>query len=501
MKTLLVGVNSKYIHTALGVRYVAEFTRQQGWQVDLLEETVNTPLLAVLDKLVSAEADVYGFDVHIWSKLFVQRLISLLRRVRPGCRIVLGGPEVWFQSSASLREWNVADYIIQGDGELAFSQLLSRLSEAAADKGQGDFKPEAGPDGRKPEVIAGTPLDLSELPFPYPDLAQVVAEHKIVYYEASRGCPFRCSYCLSSVSGKVRQRPLPLVLQDLQRLIDADVPLVKFVDRTYNLDEGYYLPMLQFLAGADCRTTFHFEVKADLLSEDTLAFLSRVKQGRFQFEVGVQSTHGPTLRAINRTNDWEKLKINCCRILQAGNIHLHTDLIAGLPFEGLAEWSRSFDEVFGLGAPMLQLGFLKVLPGTQMAERQEEYGLVYMGEPPYEILQTKWLSYGDLAFLRRFDKIFDVVHNGGFFPRFLQALLQDFDRPYSCFKYLVERWPKDALGTYNARSVAMALHSIFGSKYERELQEDIFQNIHNWKPEWLDWSAYSRRQLQKKSSV
>lgn len=473
MKVVLVGINSKYIHTNLGVRCVAAYARQQGFDVTLLEDSINTPILRVLDRLVAVEGDVYGFSLHIWSRRYVEELAALLHKVKPSAKLVFGGPEANQISGARDQESGIK--VINGEGEVQFVEYLRNHSAY---------------DGMV------TQMNLADLPDCYPDLDEVIRDHKIVYYEASRGCPFRCSYCLSGSSHAVHRKPLDKVLPELDRFIKAQVPLVKFVDRTYNLDEDYYLPMMEHLARAEnCVTTFHFEIKVDLLSERVLQFLAIVPKGRFQFEVGIQSTHEPTLHAINRTNDWPKIAENCRRILQNGNIHLHTDLIAGLPYEGLQEWRNSFNEVFGLSAQMLQLGFLKVLPNTQMAEETGQYGLVYMPEPPYEILQTKWLSYEDLAFLRKFDKIFDVLHNGGHFPKYFQCLLRDFATPYECFEHIVKNWPLGEAEQYNARSVATALHLIFGNRHQKELQEDIFEHIHNWRPDWLDWSEYTHKKL------
>lgn len=467
MKTLLVGINSKYIHTNLGVRSVAAYVRENGMDIGVLEESINTPILRTLDKILAYGADVYGFSSHIWSKKYVQELVGLVLAVKPDAKIFIGGPEA-FQVSGF--RFQVTGF--KGEGEIAFLEFL---------RGQ---------------ELSGKVIDLADLPFTYPDLEQVIKEHKIVYYEATRGCPFHCSYCLSGRSRQVRRKPLAKVLDELDRFIAAKVPLVKFVDRTYNLDEGYYLPIMEHLAKAqNCATTFHFEIKVDLLSEKVLQFLATVPKGRFQFEVGIQSTNGATLKAINRENDWKKIKENCTKILANGNIHLHTDLIAGLPYEGLQEWQKSFNDVFALGAQMLQLGFLKVLPDTQMARKAEQYGMVYMPEPPYEILRTKWLGYEELAFLRKFDKVFDVLHNSGNFANYLQALLKDFPSAYACFQYIVEHWPLGEAEQYNSRSVAYALHLLFGKKHEKELQKDIFEHIHHWRPEWLDWGEYTHKKL------
>lgn len=470
MKILLVGINSKYIHTSLGIRCVAEYTKKYGYMVDILEESINTPILRVLDKLVSAQADVYGFSVHIWSKKYVAELIELLQKIMPNSKIVIGGPEAESFSD------NINVSVIAGEGEITFLEYLQN------------------------KKISNAVLPFDDLPFTYPDLKNIIAQHKIIYYEATRGCPFSCSYCLSSVNHNVRKKSLAKVLAELDVFIQANAPLVKFVDRTYNLDEQFYLSIFEHLAKAKCDTTFHFEIKADLLSEKVLDFLSTVPKNRFQFEVGIQSTNPETLKAINRDNDWEKIKVNCKKILQNDNIHLHTDLIAGLPFENLAFWKKSFNDVFDLHAPMLQLGFLKVLPKTQMAKEAERYGIIYMPAPPYEVLKTKWLSYEDLQFLRKFDKIFDVLYNSGHFTNYLFCLLQDFATPFDFFSYVVKNWSVGDAENYNARTVAGELHKIFGKKYENILQQDIFKNIHHWKPDWLDWREYTHKKLRERKS-
>lgn len=363
MRILLTAINSKYIHTGLGLRYVGEYAKEQGHSVVLLEETVNSQILAVLEKLMAQQAEVYGFSVHIWNKPFVFRLVRMLKSLRPEAIIVLGGPEVAFDAERIFCELPETSYIVQGEGELVFSELLETLASGKPVPEHIAYVDEDGV-----QLNGGTTVidDLGALPFPYPDLEQIKAEHKIVYYEATRGCPFNCSYCLSGISRSVRKRPLELVLRDMDRFIAAGVPLVKFVDRTYNLDEQYFLPMMRYLAAADTNATFHFEIKADILSEAVLDFLATVPKNRFQLEIGIQSTHKPTLNAINRQDNWERLSDNVKRLLSFGNMHIHVDLIAGLPYEDLQQFGQSFNDVYGLHAHMLQLGFLKVLPGTQM---------------------------------------------------------------------------------------------------------------------------------------
>lgn len=495
MKALLIGINSKYVHTALGLRYVGEYAKQQGHTITLIEETINTPILTVLENIMEQEADVYAFSVHIWSKTFVFRIIAMLKKLRPQVKVVLGGPEVTFDPERIFAELPVIDYIVQGEGELTFVKLLNKLGT--------DDIPEhiAYKNEQGVHLNGGITVidDLSILPFPYPDLQEVVETHKIVYYECTRGCPFNCSYCLSGISRSVRKRPLKMVLADMDRFMAAKVSLVKFVDRTYNLDEKYFIPMMKYLAEADTETTFHFEIKVDLLSEQVLDFLATVPKGRFQFEIGVQSTNPQTLQAINRQDNWERLVHNCERLLSFNNMHLHLDLIAGLPYEGLQEFRKSFDDVYGLAPHMLQLGFLKVLPGAQMSRETEQHQLKYMDEPPYEILATKYMSYKDLQFLKRLENVFEQTYNSNFFKYTLRYLiaLQD-EGAFAFYEKFTNWWV--AGGHYpqahNAKGVAKILYDyIMEQDSDKQdvlveiLRYDVFCNIVGWKPEWLRWST------------
>jgi radical SAM superfamily enzyme YgiQ (UPF0313 family) len=386
MKTLLVGINSKYIHTALGVRSLAATCREQGRDVQILEDSINTPILQTLIKITEFKPQVVGFSVHIWNKPYVYQLLGLVRQVLPEALLLVGGPEVMFAPEKVREEAPAVNYVLCGEGEVCLNELLVKLEHGAGSVT--DFVILGRTEQGTPVVLE----DLSRLVFPYPDLDQVVKEHKICYYECTRGCPFQCTYCLSGISHSVRRKPLAQVLADLQRFLDAGAPLVKFVDRTYNLDEDYYLPILEYLAKAETRATFHLEIKADLLSPRALAFFKTAPRGRFQMEIGVQTTNPATLQAIGRDNDWPQLSANVRTLLAQKNMHLHLDLIAGLPYEDLASFGRSFNAVYALQPHMLQLGFLKVLPGTRMAQKTAEYGLVYMPQPPYEILATKYLG-------------------------------------------------------------------------------------------------------------
>ena len=496
MQVVLSAINSKYIHTGLGLRYVGEYAKAQGHEVALIEETINTPILAVLEKIMAQQARVYGFSVHIWNKPFVFRLIRMLRQLRPEAAIVIGGPEVAFDAERIFAELPQADYIVQGEGELVFSELLAYLEGGGAVPKHIAYR-----EGGEVRLNGGTTVieDLAALPFPYPDLDKVLAEHKIVYYECTRGCPFNCAYCLSGISRNVRKRPLELVLRDLDRFIASGVPLIKFVDRTYNLDEKYFLPMMEHLAQADTKATFHFEIKADMLSERVMAFLKTVPKGRFQLEIGIQSTHQPTLKAINRQDNWEKLAANVKRLLSFGNMHIHVDLIAGLPYEDLPTFAKSFNDVYGLGAHMLQLGFLKVLPGTQMRKEAQQHELRYMDEPPYEILATKYMSYEDMQYLKHLDNILDQTANSGNFKFTLQALLRvaQLDA-FAFYKQLTNWWVRAGHypQTHNAKGVAAILKRFIEENYPQQqkqllevLRFDVFCDIPQWRPEWLKWNT------------
>ena len=494
MRVLLTAINSKYIHTGLGLRYVGEYAKQQGHQVQLLEETINSNILDVLEKIMVAKVDVYGFSVHIWNKPFVMQLIAMLRKLRPEAVIVVGGPEVAFAAERIFTEQPEIDYIVQGEGELCFSRLLQSLEQKDAIPAHIAYKV-----GDEVHLNGDTTVidDLSILPFPYPDLQQVIAEHKIVYYEATRGCPFNCAYCLSGISRSVRKRPLDLVLADLDRFIAAGATLVKFVDRTYNLDEKYFLPMMQHLASAKTEATFHFEIKADILTEKVLDFLATVPKERFQLEIGIQSTHKPTLEAINRQDNWEKMASNVRRLLAMGNMHIHVDLIAGLPYEDLPTFGKSFDDVYGLNAHMLQLGFLKVLPGSQMEQETKEHGLLFMDEPPYEILATKYMPYEDMQFLKKVENVLDQTGNSGVFSSILSALMRmEVLKPFAFYTKLTNWWVARGYypQTHNAKGVAEILAHYIRENCDTHADElleilryDVFVALPGWRPAWLNW--------------
>ena len=531
MQAFFIGINSKYIHTALGIRYVTEYCKEQGITAHMLEVTVNEPVLSVLTRITEMvencgaahnEPVLIGLEVHIWNRQFVFEVGELLRKVLPDCFLMLGGPEVMFQPVKVFEKAHFADFIVCGEGEEAIEECLQRITQfedAGREASLSAFAikhisrnnisswktllPQgiAYRDEIGNIVVPDTPLvveDMDKLPFPYPDLDEVVARHKIVYYEASRGCPFHCAYCLSGISHSVRRRSLGLVLADMDRFIKAGAALVKFVDRTYNLDETYYLPMMQYLAAADTNATFHFEIKADILSPRVVTFLQTVPKGRFQMEIGVQSTDPDVLQVIGRKDDWARLKENVTALLESGNIHLHMDLIAGLPLEDMESFARSFDDVYGLHPHALQLGFLKVLPGTEMEKISKQHGLVYMNQPPYEILSTNCMNYKDMRFLKILEEVFDLTYNSGRFPFTLAYLTEQVGKEsaFAFYRKLTEWYRNKGLTGlgHNAMEMAEILFTyVADSQPEllfsvRELLRlDVLRYLPNFKPDWLMW--------------
>lgn len=498
MKTILAAINSKYVHTALGLRYVNEFCRNKGLDVQIIEETIQTPLLAVLAEITRANPEVVGFSVHIWNTTYVYSLIGLVRKVMPAVKIIVGGPEVAFEPERILAQQSAIDFVVQGEGEECLANLLEALEKRESQIPLHIAYRDA--DGTVQKNGGVTVVEnLGELEFPYPDLAAMVAENKIVYYECTRGCPFNCSYCLSGISHSVRRRPLEKVLTDLERFIEAKVALVKFVDRTYNLDENYFLPIMHYLSLAETETVFHFEIKGDLLSEKTLQFLATVPRGRFQFEIGVQSTNPATLQAIGRENNWDKLAQNVIELLHGGNIHLHLDLIAGLPYEGLKEFIKSFNDVYNLQPQMLQLGFLKVLQGTVMQKQTEQHGLLYMDEPPYEVVQTKYLGYAELRFLKVLEDVFEHTYNTGKFSNILAYFINiSGGDAFAFYHQLTDWWESKGLYPqgHNVRGVTKLLWEFACDCYPQSktvvkeiIRFDVFVSQPNWTPSWLAWKT------------
>lgn len=419
MKTLLVTLNSKFTHASLALRCLRT-AYPKG--TEILECTVNQPRDEILRQILARRADVYAFSVYIFNLTLTRQILSDLRKVRPDAVILCGGPEVSYGCEAFLRANPFVDGILRGEGEETFARVMEFLSgksdrrAALAECGEpglsvlceGGFR--ENPD--RPPVC-----DLDTLPFPYEEGELERLASRILYYESSRGCPYTCIYCLSSVQGRVRFRSTERVCEELQKFLDAGVRLVKFVDRTFNCGHGRTAAIWQYLKDHDNGvTSFHFEIAAWLLSEEEMALLESMRPGLILLEVGIQSANPKTLEAITRKTDPEKLYANVAR-LSKGPCHVHTDLIAGLPYEDLPSFEKSFNRVFALESHCLQLGFLKRLKGTALMHRAD--GGEFSDTPPYEILKNQWLSPEDLSLLKGVEKVLDKYWNSGLCRRLL----------------------------------------------------------------------------------
>ena len=424
MKTIvLLGLNARHTHSNPALYYLREYCRGLPWRFFILEYGTTTHLTSILARVAELRPDALGLSVYTWNASLVRLLVPEVKKVLPGCAVILGGPEVSYTAEEWLRSCGGIDRIICGPGEEALRALLG-----------------AGLDAGGP-VIRGKNPPFHEIPFPYRAEDLAALEGRYLYYEASRGCAYRCMYCLSSRDDQPCERkPLETVRQELSCLLDARPAAVKFVDRTFNADRTFAREIWRFLIESGSASRFHFEVHPVLLEDEDFSVLGRAPGGLFQFEVGVQSTNADTLREIRRPGEWSKIGEKIRRLLELGTARVHLDLIAGLPHEGMESFERSFNEVYALGPSYLQLGFLKVLPGTELAERKEEYGLVHTGSPPYRVLSNRWLSFEDLTRLDRIEGLLNSLYNSGRFAATLPALERVFPSPFRLYDGLSNWW-------------------------------------------------------------
>ncbi len=420
MKILLTAINAKYIHSNYAVRCLKAYLESHtAYQACLAEYTINHDISLILKELYEQKPDILGFSCYIWNIEYVKELSVELKKLLPDTVIVWGGPEVSFQSEAYLGRY--ADHIVCGEGELAFASLVSRYGA-----------------GERPEgLIEGQPVTLDEIPFVYPELDELA--HRILYYESSRGCPFRCQYCLSSVDKRVHFQSLERTLRDFDLFLEKKVPQVKLIDRTFNCDKERTKALWRHLIAHDNGVTnFHFEIAGELLDEECLALLSHVRPGFFQLEIGVQSTNRQTLRQICRSGDLERLFSAVSAIREKGNVHIHLDLIVGLPHEDIESFAGSFDTVYRAKPHQLQLGFLKVLKGSPIEAAKAEYGILHREKPPYEVLKTNWLSHDDLLRLKRVEDMVERYYNSGRYRALIGYLEGFFDSPFGLYDRLGE---------------------------------------------------------------
>lgn len=514
MKFLLAAINAKYIHSNPGVYSLRAFARTKipGADIEIGEYTINHQMDLILQDIYRRKPDFIGFSCYIWNISYIMEIVRDVKKVLPEAEIWLGGPEVSYDAKKVLTREPDVRGIMRGEGELTFTELvrayLQREKTSVPDgytgesfRGQAKEKtsgcaentrmPEAG-EGENahsdrlelshiPGITYRTEsgeigehgpqrlLSLDEIPFYYDDMAGF--ENRIVYYESSRGCPFSCSYCLSSIDKTVRFRSLDLVLPELQFFLDHKVPQVKFVDRTFNCKREHTLGIWRYLVEHDNGiTNFHFEVSADIFDEEELELIGKMRPGLIQLEIGVQSTNPDTIREIHRHMDLVKLKRAVDRVYDYRNTHQHLDLIAGLPYENYESFMRSFDDVYRMRPDQLQMGFLKVLKGSYMEEQVAAYDLKYRGIPPYEVLSTKWLPYSDVIRLKGVEDMVEVYYNSGQFPATMKLLEKRFQRPSEIFVNMAEYYEKNGLtGISHSR---LARYEILYRFLEEDMREE-----------------------------
>ncbi len=464
MKILLTAINAKYIHSNLAVynlrAYAAHYAKGMTASdtVEIGEYTINNQMEDILEGIYKAKPDVLMFSCYIWNIVYVEELAEEFHKLRPEVPIWVGGPEVSYETESFLRCHPQITGVMIGEGEKTFCELAEyyageirsnkeakEIKEIQTIKQSVNLGEIAGIAYRNEEEIVFTApremLDLSDIPFCYDEAGDF--KNRIIYYESSRGCPFSCSYCLSSVEKQLRFRNTELVKKELQFFIDREVPQVKFVDRTFNCNHAHAMEIWSYIKEHDNGiTNFHFEISADLLKEEELALIGTMRPGLIQLEIGVQSTNGATIKEIHRTMQLERLKEVVREVQKHENIHEHLDLIAGLPFEDYDTFAKSFDEIYELRPNQLQLGFLKVLKGSYMYEHAKEYEITYHSRPPYEVLKTKWLPYDDVLKIRQVEEMLEVYYNSGQFEVTMKVLGVLFKSAFFLFQDLGKFYEK-----------------------------------------------------------
>lgn len=434
MRVLLVAINSKYIHTNLAVRYIKSYC--SSFDTNIAEYTINDSIDNIVYGIYSLKPDVVGFSCYIWNMEVVLKAASCIKKVLPRVKILFGGPEVSFDSKELMEKYNFIDFIIKGEGELASYQLFSYLEGNSNDilnVGNLVYRYNGTIAENNHDILIS---ELDSIPFPYEANIESL-KNKIVYYESSRGCPYNCSYCLSSTIKGVRFFSIERVKKDLKWFIDNDIPLVKFVDRTFNCGRNYK-EIIRFLIDNKKNTRFHFEIESSSLDDESIELLCSAPEGLFQLEVGVQTTNKLSQQKINRNEDFEKVSENVKKLVKCGKMHIHLDLIAGLPYEGYSSFSRSFNNVFSLKPDMLQLGFLKLLKGSSIRDDARTLKIKYADYPPYEVLETYDLSFAELSKLKGIESIVDKYYNSGRFEAAVTYINMKYNDAFKMFEDIYE---------------------------------------------------------------
>ena len=473
MKLLLVAVNAKFIHTNLAVHSIKGYLERgankslnsdrnsmESVRIDIAEFTINQTAADILADIYAVRPDVVAFSCYIWNWEMIRRLLDELPKIMPSVPVWLGGPEVSYDGERIMERFPAVAGVVIGEGEETFQEVVAfygscgpRLENtagaAAGDRGlmpapDWDWSGIRGIvyrhfDGRIIHNACREPANINHLAFSYDALAGDDLKNRIIYYESSRGCPFRCSYCLSAAEATVRYKDIEKVKDELASILAHDVAQVKFVDRTFNSNHEHAAAIWQFIRDNDNGVTnYHFEVAADILTDAEAELLKTFRPGLVQLEIGVQTTHPATLKSINRKMDFNRLEKVVADLKKNRNIHIHLDLIAGLPFEDYGTFARSFNEVYALAPEKLQLGFLKVLPGTPIRRDAEKLGIVYEAGPPYQVLYTKWLSYGEMRRLCQIESMVDIFYNTNQFMNTIAVLELAFLSPFQMYEKLAD---------------------------------------------------------------
>ena len=499
MKFLLTAINAKFIHSNPAI-YSLRACAGEKLQpyVELAEFTINESLESILEGIWKRQPEVIGFSCYIWNWKMVQEILAELPKILPETEIWLGGPEVTYDGPGLLKKFPQVTGIMVGEGEATFRELLEKYLQEAEEEAQPDGLQKSMRIAERFGQIPGLCLasgytapreltDLTTLPFLYEDMEPFT--NRIIYYETSRGCPYRCSYCLSSIDKKVRLRDISVVKRELQFFLDQKVKQVKFIDRTFNCDHKHAMEIWQYIYEHDNGVTnFHFEISADILREEEIALLNRFRPGLAQLEIGVQSTNPDTIRAIHRVMDVDKLERIVAAIHRGQNIHQHLDLIAGLPYEDYESFGRSFDRVYGMQSEQLQMGFLKVLKGSDMHEHAQEYGIRYLEQPPYEVLYTNWISYGEIRRLKRIEEMVELYYNSGQFTHTLPFLEKAFPGAFAMYETLADFYREQGYFTNSpARSYRYQILLAFAEQYDPE-NSGIYREL-------LTYDMYLRENL------
>lgn len=484
MKVLLAAVNAKYIHSNLAVYSLRAYARQYQDEIEIAEYTINQTVDEILMDIYRRQPDVLCMSCYLWNIVYVGQIVTEVPKILPDAKIWLGGPEVSYDAPEALRRYPGVDGVMCGEGEETFLELMEywhRQGDGRADGALPAIRGIVyrGAGGAVRENPSRPAMDLSCVPFVYEHIEDF--KNRIIYYESSRGCPFSCSYCLSSVDKCLRFRDIDMVKKELQFFIDHEVPQVKFVDRTFNCRHDYAMEVWTYIKEHDRGiTNFHFEVAADLLNDEEVSLIGSMRPGLVQLEIGVQSANEETVREIKRTMKLEKVRDRVGQIKESRNVHQHLDLIAGLPYEGYESFVRSFDIVYAMRPEQLQLGFLKVLKGSLMHEKAEMYGLVYQDRPPYEVLATRWLSYGEIIRLKRIEEMVETYYNSGQFRYTMEYLGQTFATAFQMYEALAEYYEEN--GLFGMQHSRIARYEILSRFIAGHRGKDGAE-----KKEWQEW--------------